>query len=339
VASQEENQPAGDGGPSKRELHVWIGSIVGIAGLIVAIVVAVWQIFVSDGQDPKPPPHRVSIVERARPGLERLQLANGNLTDSLTHLNADAKGTLAMSRSDRALAVLGQTKSQIEPLTPKGNEEQQFKQAAEGVFVAEHTYLRAVRAFLRRNPSKSAQESFWRYSEGLRNRLDDLTGWTSIVSSSAIGGANILSQWLRRKTSDSTAISNFPKPQQVQAQNQIPVTPTPPTTTTSQCSDNIDNDHDGAKDLVDSDCANADDDSESGAAPPPECNNGVDDDHDGQTDFPDDPDCTSATGATEASSGAAPGECTDGLDNDMDGTTDGDDPGCAVGDQTKEDAA
>lgn len=56
-----------------------------------------------------------------------------------------------------------------------------------------------------------------------------------------------------------------------------------------------------------------------------ECSDGVDNDGDGKKDYPNDPDCTSATDASESSTTSA---CADEIDNDGDSLVDTLDPGC-----------
>jgi hypothetical protein len=55
----------------------------------------------------------------------------------------------------------------------------------------------------------------------------------------------------------------------------------------------------------------------------PECADGIDNDGDGLVDYPNDPECVTASGASEA-------QCGDGIDNDGDGFADLDDPSCAA---------
>lgn len=56
-----------------------------------------------------------------------------------------------------------------------------------------------------------------------------------------------------------------------------------------------------------------------------ECSDDIDNDADGATDYPNDADCTSSTDASESSTTSA---CADGIDNDSDGYSDINDPGC-----------
>lgn len=105
----------------------------------------------------------------------------------------------------------------------------------------------------------------------------------------------------------------------------------------SACSDGWDNDGDGAVDLADSGCRNANDDSEftedpkcttpNGSTEFEECRNGTDDDADGLTDAAD-PGCW-ANPTVPASydpnldnEGRATSQCQDGVDNDSDGAVD-----------------
>jgi hypothetical protein len=80
--------------------------------------------------------------------------------------------------------------------------------------------------------------------------------------------------------------------------------------TGAECSDNRDNDGDGATDAEDSDCTETGD----------ECSDGVDNDGDGATDA-EDSDC-------QSDGGGGGDTCSDGQDNDGDGATDGDDTEC-----------
>ena len=65
-----------------------------------------------------------------------------------------------------------------------------------------------------------------------------------------------------------------------------------------QFSDGIDNDRDGFVDSADPGCANGNDPSERGDHA--ECDNGLDDDSGGEHDFPDDAECSTATGSSAA---------------------------------------
>jgi hypothetical protein len=95
----------------------------------------------------------------------------------------------------------------------------------------------------------------------------------------------------------------------------------------AQCADGLDNDDDGAIDLDDRGCTNAADTDESGEPPIPQCDNGLDDDADGLTDLAD-PGCGSAQDPDESDDPVRPA-CNDGEDNDTDGFTDyPGDPGC-----------
>jgi hypothetical protein len=61
----------------------------------------------------------------------------------------------------------------------------------------------------------------------------------------------------------------------------------------------------------------------------PACSDGCDNDGDGFSDYPNDPQCSSAAGATETTAPAGIAACSDGIDNDNDGKIDyPDDPGC-----------
>ncbi len=68
----------------------------------------------------------------------------------------------------------------------------------------------------------------------------------------------------------------------------------------TQCNDEIDNDDDGLIDFADPGCFDARDTDETDPAVLPECGDGIDNDEDGATDYPDDADCRSAGGITEA---------------------------------------
>ena len=89
----------------------------------------------------------------------------------------------------------------------------------------------------------------------------------------------------------------------------------------AHCGDGIDNDADGAIDLVDSGCSNSSDSSELSA-----CENALDDDGDALVDHPADPGCFGAQDDSEQSASLV---CDDGLDNDADGHVDGADPDCS----------
>ncbi len=97
-----------------------------------------------------------------------------------------------------------------------------------------------------------------------------------------------------------------------------------------QCSDQQDNDGDGAIDNEDPGCAGEDDDNEREEAGAVfACNNGLDDDDDGAADFPFDHGCTGAEDDDEAG-GALDTACSNGADDDEDGATDFPfDPGCS----------
>jgi len=67
-----------------------------------------------------------------------------------------------------------------------------------------------------------------------------------------------------------------------------------------RCSDELDNDLDGAVDLRDLGCAGPQDDDEADPDVPPECGNDVDDDEDGLLDWPADPGCLARGDAAES---------------------------------------
>jgi hypothetical protein len=68
----------------------------------------------------------------------------------------------------------------------------------------------------------------------------------------------------------------------------------------AQCSDGIDNDHDGKIDYPnDPGCSDPGDNDETDPATAPVCSNAMDDDSDGTTDYPNDYGCSSAAGASE----------------------------------------
>jgi hypothetical protein len=103
----------------------------------------------------------------------------------------------------------------------------------------------------------------------------------------------------------------------------VSVTPRAPA-----CADAVDNDADGAIDLLDRGCTGADDASEVDPAQAPACANGQDDDADARVDFPWDAGCA-ALGDTDERDPQAPPACANGLDDDADGRTDWpDDPSC-----------
>ncbi|MBK8284966.1 MAG: hypothetical protein IPK97_08755 [Ahniella sp.] len=80
-----------------------------------------------------------------------------------------------------------------------------------------------------------------------------------------------------------------------------------------QCNDGLDNDSDGRTDFpADPDCATATSASETASI----CNDGIDNDGDTLIDFPADPGCASRFAVFEST------ECSDGQDNDMDGQID-----------------
>ena len=65
----------------------------------------------------------------------------------------------------------------------------------------------------------------------------------------------------------------------------------------------------------------------------PECSDGIDNDHNGLTDYPEDPGCTSSTDDDESGSTPLPPSapaCSDGVDNDNDGFADQNDPNCHI---------
>jgi hypothetical protein len=96
------------------------------------------------------------------------------------------------------------------------------------------------------------------------------------------------------------------------------------------CSDKIDNDGDTFVDLLDSDCLDANDNSESGT-----CDDGIDNDEDGTVDYPDDFSCAGYAGVESdfcdavAPFGTADFACCDNKDNDNDGLIDQKDPHCS----------
>ncbi|MBS3175838.1 hypothetical protein J4457_01230 [Candidatus Woesearchaeota archaeon] len=98
-------------------------------------------------------------------------------------------------------------------------------------------------------------------------------------------------------------------------------------TAVTQCSDHLDNDHDGLVDLQDPDCKNAQDKTESGSHGLPQCSDGVDNDHDGLVDLADS-DCGGPNDPTEGGN-PNPTQCSDLIDNDSDGLIDLQDPGCS----------
>lgn len=96
------------------------------------------------------------------------------------------------------------------------------------------------------------------------------------------------------------------------------------------CGDGLDDDGDGAVDLQDPGCVDAQDGFETDARVA--CDDGFDSDGDGLVDWPDDPGCADLRGLYENPA------CDDGLDNDGDGTLDWDgagvgaaDPQCTTG--------
>jgi hypothetical protein len=100
----------------------------------------------------------------------------------------------------------------------------------------------------------------------------------------------------------------------------IPPEPSPAVQQTA-CSDGIDNDGDGATDLLDSYCVTASGTSE-GSPPPtkPQCDDGRDNDGDGAIDYLYDEQCTSFSDNSEGSPPKP--QCTDGRDNDGDSAID-----------------
>lgn len=86
------------------------------------------------------------------------------------------------------------------------------------------------------------------------------------------------------------------------------------------CSDGIDNDGDGKKDLADPGCSGPDDNDETDK---PSCSDGRDNDGDGKVDLAD-PGCDGPNDNDETDKPA----CNDGRDNDGDGRVDLNDPGC-----------
>ncbi len=93
-----------------------------------------------------------------------------------------------------------------------------------------------------------------------------------------------------------------------------------------QCSNGLDDDHDGLTDLDDPGCSWEGDDDEAQGFSQPQCSNGIDDDDDGLTDL-DDPGCEAGGDPLEAGPFPVP-QCADGIDDDHDGLVDLDDPGC-----------
>lgn len=87
------------------------------------------------------------------------------------------------------------------------------------------------------------------------------------------------------------------------------------------CDDGVDNDGDGAVDILDPGCADANGPSEAN----PACSDGLDNDGDGDVDITDD-DCSFDSRRT--SEGAPPPACANGRDDDGDGKSDRSDPGC-----------
>jgi hypothetical protein len=92
-----------------------------------------------------------------------------------------------------------------------------------------------------------------------------------------------------------------------------------------QCSNRIDDDHDGYTDLADPGCSGPLDDSEYNA-PLPACSNGRDDDGDGKVDMKD-PGCSGPLDDSEYN--PPPPQCSNGKDDDGDGKVDLHDPGCS----------
>ncbi len=98
----------------------------------------------------------------------------------------------------------------------------------------------------------------------------------------------------------------------------------------SDCEDGIDNDNDGATDLLDPGCADPSDPFEWDQNPPvlAACEDGADNDGDGLVDYPADPGCDSLADDDEFNAPPPVAQCEDGLDNDSDGLVDLADPGC-----------
>jgi hypothetical protein len=285
-------------------LGALFGALAGLA-TVVGVAYAVW---------PKPEP----LATKLAPRLKVLDSANQNLTDVLEELKSSSSTKLARARRDTAMSHTRAAATFVGATSAEGTEDEQLMAAVEAALAAERTYLETVEAFLRRKTTQAQQEQFWQISEDLRNQVDVVNASVSVITSESIGGADVLSQWFRRKTGDATAIKKFPKPQQTIAAQQIP--------TKTQCRDDADNDGDGFVDLNDPGCENRWDDREATPPPKPECANGADDDGDGLIDDAD-PGCQSGTTETETPKP----ECANGLDDDGDGKIDDADPGCQDG--------
>ena len=94
------------------------------------------------------------------------------------------------------------------------------------------------------------------------------------------------------------------------------------TASQAACDDGIDNDGDGAIDLDDEGCTNAQDRNE-GDEPVTWCSDGKDNDDDGLIDFPDDPGCGSDFDSDETDEVmTARPQCSNGRDDDSDGLVD-----------------
>jgi hypothetical protein len=326
-----------EGGPlrarSKRDKHLIVAAMAVIVGL-VALAFPAWEAW-----GPKYEP----LSKKARPPLVRLDAANQSLSEALAGLRAGSRARLALERSRASTSVLATAQDRIEPMGAEKDPDEELKGLIMSMIRRERTYLRAVSAFLRREPTKHQERQLWRYSERLRTRLDDVRQYVSAVRAQSVRGAGALSAWYRRETGSTLAVSQLPPSVALSAERQMERAPTGTTKggTRPECRDGSDNDDDGFIDHPrDPDCASANDDSEAPPGPTPAaCANGRDDDDDGRTDFGKDPDCESKTDTTEAPSGAPPtGECVDKTDNDDDMLPDEADPGCAMGSRDRENA-
>ncbi|MDA0179961.1 hypothetical protein OJ997_06620 [Solirubrobacter phytolaccae] len=250
------------------------------------------------------------LAEELKPHLTMLQSANTSLTGALNELGTEGWVEISRSRRELALDKTRELRTFMQSAEVDGEQEQEIERDVHAVVIAEVSYLRAVRAFLDREPSLAQKQQLRNLSETLRNQLVDLGARAGVVTPEAVGGAIVLSAWFAgQKGGDSVAIKTFAPQQRSAARDRVKENAETP-----QCGNHRDDDGDGKVDYDpdgtgDPHCQNARDDDESGPETvKTQCANGGDDDGDGKADFGFDPGCADAADNDETDPPVEPDE-------------------------------
>jgi uncharacterized membrane protein len=162
---------------------------------------------------------------------------------------------------------------------------QGFEASSRAVGVSGDGRIVLVHVFLGSNGPPYLQHSFlWDEANGLRPVFDVLRFDFRLASAFASGEASAISR-------DGTTLVGVTEHSPTFRQGWV-------ARIAHGCSNGLDDDADGAIDLADGGCADADDYSERG--PGVACDDGTDNEGDGVADFPDDPSCASPAGTTKA---------------------------------------